>query len=194
MIGMRERLVRAFPFLIVLAVGIWLWHVADGFVSARPGYAGPELWPKAVLVLLILAALTGAVQSLVRAPDEGLGALIEQASRAVGREGELEADLQLEFGDPATRRPLWAWVGIALMLGYVALVPWTGFTIATFLLMFGIILAGGYPRPGIAATIAASGAFAFFVVFQRVVYVSLPMGAGPFKDLTIALMAMIGVR
>jgi putative tricarboxylic transport membrane protein len=191
---MRERLARAIPFLIVLAVGVWLWHVADGFVSARPGYAGPELWPKAVLILLLLAALVGAVQSFARAPEEGLGALIEQASRAVGREGELEADLQLEFGDPATRQPLWAWAGIALMLGYVAVVPWIGFTIATFFLMFGIILAGGYPRPGVAAAIAAGGAFAFFFLFQRIVYVSLPMGAGPFKDLTIALMAAIGVR
>ncbi len=195
MIRMRGRLARAIPFLIVLAVGVWLWNVASGFTSARPGYAGPDLWPKAILLLLLTAAFVGALQALVRDVDDGaLGALIESASRAVGREGELEADLQLEFGDPAKRQPLWAWFGIALLLGFVAIVPWIGFTPATFLLMFGIILVAGYPRPGIAAAISAVGTLAFFVVFQRIVYISLPLGAGPFKEMSIALMAAIGVR
>ncbi len=195
MVRMRERLARALPFLIVLAVGAWLWLVTGGFTAARPGYAGPDLWPKAVLVLLIAAAAVGAVQAFARGLDDGAaGALIETATRAVGREGELEADLQLESGDPASRRPLWAWIGIALLLGYVAVVPWIGFTPATFLLMFGIILAAGYLKPWRAAAIAAVGTLAFFVVFQRIVYVSLPLGAGPFKELSIALMAAIGVR
>jgi putative tricarboxylic transport membrane protein len=195
MIRMRGRLARAFPFLIVLAVGVWLWHVANGFVAARPGYAGPDLWPKAVLLLLIAAALVGALQALMRDVDDGTAsALIESASRAVGREGELEADLQLEFGDPAKRQPLWAWVGIALLLGFVLIVPWVGFTLATFLVMLGIMLAAGYPRLGVAVATSAVGAFAFFFVFQRIVYVSLPLGAGPFKELSIALMAAIGVR
>lgn len=195
MIRMRERLARASPFLIVLVVGAWLWLVTGGFVTARPGYAGPDLWPKAILVLLIAAAAVGAVQAFARGLDDGAaGALIETATRAVGREGELEADLQLESGDPASRRPLWAWIGIALMLGFVAVVPWIGFTLAAFLLMFGIILAAGYLKPWRAAAIAAVGTLAFFVVFQRIVYVSLPLGAGPFKEISIALMAAIGVR
>ena len=195
MIQMRGRFVRALPFLIVLVAAALLWLVTGDFVTARPGYAGPDLWPKAVLVLLIAASAVGALQALLRDVDDGgAGALIETATRAVGREGELEADLQLEFGDPAKRQPLWAWVGIALLLGYVAVVPWIGFTPATFLLMFGIILAAGYLKPWRAAAIAALGTLAFFVVFQRVVYVSLPLGAGPFKDVSIALMAAIGVR
>ncbi len=195
MIRMRERLARASPFLIVLVVGAWLWLVTGGFVTARPGYAGPDLWPKAILVLLIAAAAVGAVQAFARGLDDGAaGALIETATRAVGREGGLETDLQLESGDPASRRPLWAWIGIALMLGFVAVVPWIGFTLAAFLLMFGIILAAGYLKPWRAAAIAAVGTLAFFVVFQRIVYVSLPLGAGPFKEISIALMAAIGVR
>ena len=195
MTQLRGRLVRALPFVVVLAVGVWLWREAGSFVIARPGYAGPDLWPKVVLILLIGAAFVGALQALVRGSDDGAaGALIESATRAVGREGELEADLQLEFGDPARRKPVWAWVGIALLLGFVAVVPYIGFTLACFLLMFWIILAAGYPRWGVAAAVAACGTIAFFVVFQRIVYVSLPLGAGPFKDLSVALMAAIGVR
>ncbi|MSO85158.1 MAG: tripartite tricarboxylate transporter TctB family protein [Rhodospirillales bacterium] len=195
MIRMRVRLVRALPFFIVLGVGFWLWHESRVFALARPGYVGPEVWPRAVLVLLIASAVVGAVQALVRGIDEGsASALIKSATRTVGREGEVEADLQIEAGDPSTRRPLWAGIGIVLLLGFVVIIPYLGFTLTTFLLMFGVILCAGYQRPLIAGVTAALGTLAFFVIFQRLVYVSLPLGVGPFKELSITLMAAIGVR
>jgi putative tricarboxylic transport membrane protein len=195
MIRMRVRLVRALPFFIVLGVGFGLWYVTGGFALGRAGHIGPEVWPRAILVLLIASAIMGAIQALVRGIDEGsASALIKSATRAVGREGEIEAELQIEAGDPRTRRPLWAGVGIALMLGFVAVVPFLGFTLTTFLLMYGVIWSAGYRRPLIAGVTAAAGTFAFFAVFQRLVYVSLPLGVGPFKDLSTALMAALGVK
>jgi putative tricarboxylic transport membrane protein len=132
---------------------------------------------------------------LVRGADESsASALIKSATRAVGREGEIEADLQIKAGDPTMRRPLWAGVGIALLLGFVAVVPYLGFTLSTFLLMFGIILCAGYQRPIIAGVTAAVGTLAFFLLFQRLVYVSLPLGIGPFKEFSTALMALLGVK
>jgi putative tricarboxylic transport membrane protein len=195
MTRMRVRLVRALPFFIVLGAGFWLWHETGGFALARSGHVGPEVWPRAILVLLIVSAVVGAIQAFVRGADEGsASALIKSATRAVGREGEIEADLQIEAGDPRTRRPLWAGVGIALLLGFVAVVPYLGFTLTTFLLMFGVILCGGYQRPLVAGVTAAAGTLAFFFVFQRIVYVSLPLGVGPFKELSTALMAALGVK
>lgn len=195
MTRMRVRLVRALPFVVTLGVGLWLWHVAGGFALARPGQVGPEIWPRAILVLLIASAVVGALQALVRGADEGsASALIKSATKAVGREGEIEADLQIEAGDPSKRRPLWAGVGIALLLGFVAVVPYLGFTLSTFLLMVGVILCAGYQKPLVAGITAAAGTLAFFVVFQRIVYVSLPLGVGPFKELSTALMAAFGVR
>ena len=195
MIRMRVRLVRALPFFIVLGVGFWLWHEAGGFALARAGRIGPEIWPRAILVLLIVSAAVGAIQALVRGIDESsASALIKSATRAVGREGEIEADLQIEAGDPRTRQPFWAGAGIALLLGFVAVVPYLGFTLATFILMFGVILCAGYQRPIIAGITAALGTLAFFAIFQRLVYVSLPLGVGPFKELSIALMAALGVK
>lgn len=195
MTRMRVRLVRALPFFIVLGVGFWLWHVTSGFAVARHGRVGPEIWPRTILVLLIASAIVGAFQALVRGADEGsASALIKSATKAVGREGEIEADLQIEAGDPKARQPLWAGVGIALLLGFVAVVPYLGFTLSTFLLMFGVILCAGYQRPLIAGVTAAAGTLAFFIVFQRLVYVSLPLGVGPFKELSTALMAALGVK
>lgn len=195
MTRMRVRLVRVLPFFIVLGIGFWLWHEASGFALARADRVGPEVWPRAILVLLIASAVVGASQALVRGADEGsASALIKSATRAVGREGEIEADLQIEAGDPSTRQPLWAGVGIALLLGFVAVVPYLGFTLTTFLLMFGVILCAGYRRPLVAGVTAAIGTLAFFIIFQRLVYVSLPLGVGPFKELSTALMAALGVK
>ena len=195
MIGMRVRFVRALPFLIVLGVGLWLWRESGGFALIRPGYVGPEVWPRAVLVLLIASAVVGAIQALVRGIDDAsASALIKSASRVVGRDGEVEADLQIDAGDPSTRQPKWAVAGIGLLLGFVAAVPILGFAPTTFLVMFGFILAAGYPKPLVAAISAGVGTLAFFFVFQRIVYVSLPLGAGPFKELSTSLMAALGVR
>ena len=195
MIRMRVRLVRALPFFIVLGVGFWLWHEASGFALARGGRVGPEVWPRAILVLLIASTVVGAIQALVRGIDESsASALIRSATKAVGREGEVETDLEIEAGDPQTRRPLWAGAGIALLLGFVAVVPYLGFTLTTFLLMFGVILCAGYQKPIVAGVTAALGTLAFFVIFQKLVYVSLPLGIGPFKDLSIALMVALGVK
>ena len=195
MTRMRVRLVRALPFLIVLGVGFWLWRVSGGFALARPGYVGPEVWPRAILILLIASAVAGAVQALVRGIDDAsASALIKSATRVVGRDGEVEADLQIDAGDPSMRRPVWAVAGIVLLLAFVAAVPYLGFAPTTFLVMFGFILAAGYQRPLVAAVTSAIGTLAFFVIFQRIVYVSLPLGVGPFKELSTTLMAMLGVK
>lgn len=195
MTPIRVRLVRALPFFIVFGIGGWLWHETGGFAVTRPGYVGPEVWPRAVLVLLIVSAVVGSIQALIRGTVEGgASALIKSATRAVGREGEVEADLQIDAGDPSTRQPVWAGVGIALLLGFVAVVPYLGFTLTTFLLMFGIVLCAGYRRPLVAGVTAAVGTLAFFIIFQRLVYVSLPLGVGPFKEMSTTLMALLGVK
>ena len=195
MTRMRVRFVRALPFFIVLGVGFWLWHESGNFALARPGYVGPEVWPRVILVLLIAAWAVGAVQALVRGIDDtSASALIKSATRVVGRDGEVEADLQIDAGDPSMRRPVWAAVGIALLLGFVAAVPYLGFAPTTFFVMFGFILAAGYQRLLIAAVTSAIGTLAFFFIFQRIVYVSLPLGVGPFKELSTTLMAVLGVR
>ncbi len=195
MTRMRVRFVRALPFFIVLGIGFGLWYVTGGFAPGRPGYIGPEVWPRAILVLLIASAVIGTLQALVRGTEEGsASALIKSATKAVGREEEVEADLQIEAGNQRTRQPLWAGAGIALLLGFVAVVPYLGFTLAAFLVMFGVILCAGYQNPLVAGITAAAGALAFFIIFQRIVYVSLPLGVGPFKELSTGLMAAFGVR
>jgi putative tricarboxylic transport membrane protein len=187
---------RAGPFVIVLAAGIWLWTVANDFaIKTTLGRAGPDLWPKIILVLLIGAAIWGIAEALLKSrADDETSILIANASRSAGHEKDARQDLAAATDGANERHPRYAVAGIAAMLGYVTVIPYVGFLIATFLLLLAIMLAAGYTRVLRAAAISFIGAFVFFIVFQRVVYVSLPHGEGPFKELTLALMALLGVR
>ncbi|ODT21703.1 MAG: hypothetical protein ABS54_12280 [Hyphomicrobium sp. SCN 65-11] len=186
---------RAAPFMMVLGVGIWLWTVANDFaISTTLGRAGPDLWPKIILVLLIGAALWGVLEAALKSrSDDDTSILITNATRSAGHEEDARKDLEGDAAD-SEKRPVFAMLGIASMLGYVAVIPYLGFIVSTFLLLLAIMTFAGYEKRLRAALIAAIGAFVFFIVFQRLVYVSLPMGAGPFRDLTLALMALLGVR
>lgn len=186
---------RVAPFVMVFGFGVWLWTVANDFaISTTLGRAGPDLWPKIVLVLLIGAALWGILDAALRSRHgDDTSILITNATRSAGHEEDARVDLEGEAAS-AEKRPIFAILGIASMLGYVALIPYLGFVISTFLLLLAIMMFAGYERPLRAIIIAGLGALVFFGVFQRLVYVSLPMGAGPFKELTLALMALLGVR
>jgi putative tricarboxylic transport membrane protein len=187
---------RAGPFVIVLAAGVWLWTVASDFaITTRLGRAGPDLWPKIVLVLMIGAAIWGIAEAIFKSRREDeTSILIANASRSAGHEEDARRDLAEATDGAGDRNPRFAVAGIAAMLGYVVVIHYVGFLIATLLLLLAIMLAAGYTRLSYATAISLIGAFAFFVVFQRIVYVSLPMGTGPFKELTLTLMALLSVR
>lgn len=186
---------RVAPFLMVLGFGVWLWTLANEFaIVTTLGRAGPDLWPKIVLTLLIGAALWGIAENALKPrSDDDTSILITNATRSAGHEEDARKDLAGDGAD-AERRPVLAILGIASMLGYVVIIPYIGFVISTFLLLLAIMVFAGYDRLLRAIMISGIGALVFFVVFQRVVYVSLPMGAGPFREMTLALMALLGVR
>ena len=186
---------RVAPFLLVFGAAVWLWTVADSFaISTRLGRAGPELWPKIVLLLLLGAALWGVVEAFRGRGDESTNVLITQASRSAGHEEDARKDLAGEADGVIERQPIFAIAGMAAMLGYVAVIQYLGYALSTFLLLLSIMLLAGYRKPLRATAIALLGTIAFLLVFQRIVYVSLPLGAGPFKVLSTSLMALMGVR
>lgn len=188
---------RIGPFVLVFAAGLWLWRVAESYsIATRLGRAGPELWPKIVLLVMIGAAVWGAIEAFLRRgrEEDDTSVLIASATRTAGHEEDARKDLSGESEGLVLHRPIFSAGGMLTMLAYVAALPYLGFTVSTFALLLAIMLLAGYRRPLLAAVIAVLGSLAFFIVFQRIVYVSLPHGAGPFKELTLGLMALIGVR
>jgi putative tricarboxylic transport membrane protein len=53
---------------------------------------------------------------------------------------------------------------------------------------------GGYRRWGIIAAVSVIGTFVMLFFFMKVVYVSLPLGVGPFQQVTLFLMQLLGIR
>ena len=81
-----------------------------------------------------------------------------------------------------------------MILGYVVAVDWLGFFVTTVAFLFTFTWVGGFRRHGWNALISLVGAFVMVVLFMRVAYISLPLGEGPFRSLSIALMSAIGVH
>lgn len=185
---------RAVPFVLMLVVGAWLWTVADGFaIATRLGRAGPDLWPKIVLSLLLAAAVLGIIEAMTRSSVSSVADVI--VARSSSGPGGNPDDALDEAAGATVEPSVWPAVGgIAVMLGFVAAIPYVGYTVATFALLLSIMLLAGYRNRLRALLIAGLGTLAFFFVFQRIAYVALPLGVGPFKTLSTSLMTLMGVR
>jgi putative tricarboxylic transport membrane protein len=183
---MRSRLLHCAPHLAMLAVCVALYAGALRIdaTAAGPDRLGPDVWPKAIIIVMGLVCL---FETLKRA-------FFNPAPRPVPelRGNPDSGDEAAAITPPGSPRTLAA--GAALIAGYVAAVTWLGFflTSALFLAAFGFV--GGFRRHGWNAVVSLLGALVLFVIFTRVAYVSLPMGEGPFRQLSIWLMGMVGVH
>ncbi|MEO5677971.1 MAG: hypothetical protein ABIQ84_10515, partial [Usitatibacter sp.] len=82
--------------------------------------------------------------------------------------------------------------GIALIAAYVLAVAWIGFFVATALFLAAFPWIGGLRRPVLSVALGLTGSLVLVVVFMRIAYISLPLGEGPFRAVSIALMRAIG--
>jgi putative tricarboxylic transport membrane protein len=185
----RGQVARAAPYALVGAVAGYLYYVATQIqYQARPGTLGPDFWPKLILTLIIAACVYEIVKILVagRATQvEGvLGGMIE----------EVAPHTSDSLVSPAARRPFLLLGGIALTVAYVAFVQSLGFFTATVVYLASFIALAGYRRWLVIAAVSVLGTLLILFFFMRVVYVSLPLGQGPFQQLTLWLMQVLGIR
>ena len=188
---MREgtRFTRAAPYIVVGAAAGYLFYVAANIqYQARVGTLGPDFWPKLVLAFLMAVCAYEVVKIFVlgrEAQVEGvLGTLVERAAES-GDTGE---------SAPAQGHPRMLLAGIALTAAYVALVQTLGFFAATVPYLLAFVRLGGYRRWGVNAAVSVVGTLLMLFFFMKVVYVSLPLGAGPFQQVTLFLMQLMGIR
>jgi putative tricarboxylic transport membrane protein len=184
-----QRLRAVAPYLVVLALSVYLFHLATRFqYTPRAGRLGPDLWPEAILTLMMLVCL-GRIASILRdasRADAGGGLLAEVAQEVHAPEAAAEA--------PPPRHPLLLALGVALTIAYVALLGVLGFAIATFLYLAAMMIVGRYRRYANVAVIAALGSLAFMFVFMKIVYLSLPIGVAPFDTVSLALMQLMHIH
>jgi putative tricarboxylic transport membrane protein len=177
MMGMLKGIL---PYAALLAGALYLYHEAGAFASAaRPGQLGPDFWPKAVLVLLMVVCA------------------YEVLRRAVFARAASKASPASDAGEDADAGARYPWLlagGIVLTIFYVLGLDTLGFFVATTLYLALFMLLGRYRRLRVVVAASALGSLAFVFVFMKIVYVSLPLGTGPFKSLSVWILAMLGIR
>jgi putative tricarboxylic transport membrane protein len=164
-----QRVWMALPYAVLLAVAAWFTNLAAGIQYAhRPDTLGPDFWPRIVLAAMMALCAVQLARLLLggRPADKGL----------------IEAMDDEE--DAAPRSNVLLGLGMVLTLAYGALVTTLGFLVATFLFLVLFMYVGRYRvHPAIWLS-SAGGILLLTLLFQKVVYVSLPRGVPPFDHVT----------
>ncbi len=180
LIWMRAR--AGFPYLIVMAIGIVLYAMADRFeFEQASGRIGPGAWPQLILLLTIATALWGFVSGILKSG---------RAAPADDIVHEHDEDL----ARPPEVHPVRVWLAIAATLIYLLVLDVLGFFLATVLYSITLMYFGEFRKPLPTVILGAAIAGCFMFVFMRVVYVALPLGVPPFQYVSYALMVAMGVR
>ena len=190
---MRSRLLLCIPHFVMLLISIALYAAAmqiDTSGTAGGRRIGPDFWPKAVIIFMGALALYEVVKRAIFGSTFTAAGLAEGLTAGPGGDPTAETagkDTTIEY-------PRLLVAGMLLILGYVGAVAWLGFFVTTAVFLFAFTWVGGFRRHGWNALISMVGAFVMVVLFMRVAYISLPLGEGPFRSLSIALLSAIGVQ
>jgi putative tricarboxylic transport membrane protein len=179
------RFRQSAPYAIILGVSAYLYDLALHFDYQKvPGRIGPDAWPRIILVLLMVICAYQVLRfSLRRKPRELEGAL-----------RQLEAEVDPALVNPPGEHARLAWAGIALTFVYLLALERIGFFSASVVYLLLLMFVGGYRRPIAALAISLATSLAFVFIFMKIVYVSLPLGHGPFLDLSVGVMRMLGIH
>ena len=185
---MASRLRRAFPYIVALVVSGVLFAFADRIPFEAPGgRIGPDFWPKLILGLALATCALEIVRTLLFSDDQHVAGVLESILDETPGES-------VEPSAPEELYPRLLIAGVVLTIGYVVAIEWLGFFLCTFAYMAAFAWIGRYRRPVVVLVSSFVGSLAFMFMFMKVVYVSLPLGHGPFEQVTFFLMRLMGIR
>lgn len=196
---MGHRIRRVLPYLAMLAVSALLYWAAlqiDTRGADGGRRIGPDFWPKLVIAIMAALCVFEIVKRLLvkttLLPEELAGNGDGGASGPAPLATQPPAD-EARAAPPAREYPGRLFAGIAAIAGFALAVDWLGFFVATAAFLAAFMLIGGLRRAWLAAAIGVAGSLVLIVIFMRVAYISLPLGAGPFRELSLALLRVLGV-
>jgi hypothetical protein len=183
--GSRLRACAPYFALLLVAVALYAAALRIDVPPSGGGRIGPDFWPKAIIVFMSLLCVWEIVRRLVvgtaEPADRSAGATDAAQIGDEGGTAESALDLPMLLG------------GAAAIVGYVIAVDWLGFFASTLLFLFAFAWIGGFRRIVWNLGIAVGGSLLTLVLFMRVAYISLPLGEGPLRSLSLALLRLIGV-
>jgi len=182
---MSPRVKQVLPHGVMLAASLLLFWAASRIDVDTGGRIGPAVWPKTIIVIMGLLCAYEIVKRLVMHSNVSMKGLVAGLTASPGEKDASEP--------PPAEHPRKLWGGIAMVAAYVIAAPWVGFFVATALFLAVFPWIGGLRRPVLASVLGIAGSFTLVVIFMRVAYISLPLGEGPFRALSLGLMRAIGV-
>jgi putative tricarboxylic transport membrane protein len=198
------RLRRAVPYLVLLGFSIFLLWSLSG-VSApggEPGALGPAFWPRAILIVMMLLCAYEILKRLAGAKDQFTGFIARQEEAArrgeeVGSVATLmasapSADVGTEQNEPLFLGKLLP--GISLIALYAMGIQTVGFFLSSTVFLSAFAAIGGARHRLWNPVVSVIGSLLFFFVFTKIAYISLPLGTGIFKEISLALMQIMGVK
>jgi hypothetical protein len=179
---------RSVLFAVLFCAALYLFTLTLQFQFPRvPGRLGPDVWPQTILVLLMIACAIGIASGILSS--------LRPQPPAAGRDerNTLPGDT---IAEPPRVPYGYALVagGMLLFLAYPVALEYLGFPLATFLFMTLFMLVGLWRNLFGVLAVSAIGTLALFYIFRGFVYVSLPLGTGPFRAATLWLAAVLGMR
>jgi hypothetical protein len=187
---MHPRLLSIVPHTVMLGASALLYVAAmriDAPVSLSATRIGPDSWPKFIIGAIAVLCVYEIVKRLLIGTSFTATGLLQGLNRAPNpADREIAAIVPEEHNGKL-------FAGIALIAAFVFGVQHVGFFAGTAVFLGAFAWIGGFRRPVPVLLIALIGAFILLVIFMRVAYVSLPLGAGPFKALSLFLLQLIGV-
>lgn len=178
------KLRAALPYAAVLGAAAFLYADSGTFAMlGREGNLGPAFWPRAVLVLLMIVCAAEVVRVAFFYRPESAAPVPHSA-----------APLPNADEEDGVRYPALLFGGIAITVTYVPAIEGLGFFLATILYLAAFMWIGRFRRPLVIAITSVAGTIAFVYVFMKIVYVSLPLGMGPFRQFSAWVLAALGVH
>lgn len=179
---------RLVPLIAIILAAAYFYMLAGRLeFDSAPDRLGPDAWPKAILVLTIATCLVGVIKALVTRKSEGTEVVFPVLPETP--EDSLEAVEQ--------HGPIWlhlALLGIAVLVGYVLIIDFIGFLVATFLMIVTFLYVGRYRNHLVIGCSSVLGTLLFFYVFRKIAYISLPLGKEPFLSFSVFVSNAMGIH
>jgi len=175
-----EKIKRIIPYAVVMLISIFFWVLACRFgCETRAGNLGPDFWPKLLLGLTMVVCLYEIAKT----------ALFYRGNALKNDAGEEKA-----AAEAPKRYTGLLIIGALMTVAYVYFVTILGFILCTFLFLVLFMIVGRYRKVWVIAANSVIGTVLFVVIFMKVVYVSLPLGQGPFQQFSLLVLKLLGIK
>jgi putative tricarboxylic transport membrane protein len=186
----RSYIVRDLaPYFVVLAAACYLYYRAELITfSAIPGRMGPDVWPKISLACLGAICAIAIVRRAVgfiagTQPAKADPSVVEN----IGSDEDMEALAE-------ESHPVLVGAAVGATVVFLLVIETIGFFLSAFALVGVLMLLGGMRRVRTILPLSLACAIFFMFLFQKIIFVALPIGVEPFSRVSTTTMSLLGIH